>query len=100
MSEKSIHTIRFGEKVIIGTVDNLILELDSYISKKSISKIVFDLENVIMCDSYGLTFFVQARQKSSKANIELVLYRPNKLLKDILENTKLINVFTIVETLD
>lgn len=99
-SENRTFTFRFGERVVIGNVDNLNSELESCVGSENIQHIVFDLENVRICDSYGINFLLQFQRKAEKSQKELILYRPGALFRDILKNSGLSHIFTIVDNLE
>ena len=100
VSEQLTSTYRFGEKVVISNVDLLRSEIESIISAEDVNRIIFDLENLRVCDTYGVQFFLQCRRSAEKANKELLLYRPGTLFRELLKNAGLIHVFTIVEVLE
>ncbi|MBD3319987.1 MAG: STAS domain-containing protein [Chitinivibrionales bacterium] len=91
---------KFGEKIYIGNTDNLAAVLSSYIESKDPSTVIFDLENVRLCDSYGLRLFINYHRKLSDAGKRLVFYRPDPIIREIFESVKLTRVFTIVDSPD
>ncbi|MBD3343471.1 MAG: STAS domain-containing protein [Chitinivibrionales bacterium] len=91
---------KFGEKVYIGNTDNLSAVISSNIESKDPSTIIFDLENVRLCDSYGLRMFITFHRKITSEGKTLIFYRPDPLLREILDTVKLSKIFTIVDTLD
>lgn len=97
MSEQTTSTYRFGEKIVISNVDFLRSELEPLCSANDIHRVIFDLENCQVCDTYGVQFFLECRRKAEQQNKELILYRPGILLRAILKNSGIIHVFTIVD---
>ena len=100
MPESKTHTYRFGEKVAIDNVDFLYSELEPYFTSAKVNTIIFDLENVYTCDSYGIHFFLQSRRSAEKSKKKLLLYRPSPLLKDILKDAGLLHIFTFTDSLE
>lgn len=91
---------KFGEKIYIGNTDNLSAVISSQIEAKDPETIIFDLENVRLCDSYGLRLFINYHRKVKASGKKLLFYRPDSILKDIFTSVKLSQVFTIVDKLD
>jgi anti-anti-sigma factor len=94
---KSIVIQKFGEKLDLTNADSLNEQGDAYYKDEKIGTIVFDLENVRYCDSYGLKFLIFAQRKATAANKRLVLYRPDTVLMDMFAATRLLHFFTITE---
>jgi len=100
VTEQTSSTYRFGEKVVLKNVDFLRYELEPLCTAPDIHRIIFDLENCKVCDSYGVQFFLECRRKAELHNKELLLYRPGILLRAILKHSGISHVFTIVDTLE
>jgi anti-anti-sigma factor len=94
-NEGSIVIRKFGEKLVLTTTDALNEQCDPLYKDEKIGTIVFDLENVRCCDSYGLKFLIFAQRKAIAANKRLVLYRPDAVLTDMFAATRLLHFFTI-----
>jgi anti-anti-sigma factor len=96
----AIMTYRFGEKIFLGNADGLGLIVDKLFENEEAQPIVFDLENVKLCDSYGLKFLINYQRRANTMGRKLLLYRPDVVLREMLDNTKLSHFFTIVDSLD
>ena len=99
-SESKTYTYRFGEKVAIDNVDFLNDELESYFASKKLKSIIYDLENVHVCDLYGVQFFLHSQRSAEQNKKQLVLYRASSLLKDILKDAGLFHIFTFTDSLE
>ena len=99
-SPSSTYTHRFGEKITIENADRLIAEISEHFDAPDITKVIFDLENVHECSSYGLRLFLIFQRRAEEHNKTLILYRPGEVLKDLFNTTRLDHVFTITDTLD
>ena len=95
-----IHTFRFGENLSIKNVDSLVPEIDQYLNSKNLKKVILDMSNVLSCDSYGITFLLQCYRKAKNNQKELVLYKLNPFLNNLLNNCGLLNVFSITDELN
>jgi anti-anti-sigma factor len=95
----SVATFKFGEKIFLGNADGLRSQIDRFFDDAAVTAIVFDMENVRLCDSYGLKFLITYLRKSQSAGKKLYLFRPDTVLREMLDNTKLSQVFTITDTL-
>jgi anti-anti-sigma factor len=91
----SVATYKFAEKIFLGNADGLRSHVDGFFEDATVSAIVFDLENVKLCDSYGLKFLITYHRKSLAAGKKLYLFRPDIIIREMLDNTKLSGVFTI-----
>jgi anti-anti-sigma factor len=90
---------KFGEKIFFGNVDSLTAVCAGFFTDEKMSTIVFDLENVRLCDSYGLRFLINAQRKAASSNKRLLLFRPDVNFVTMLTLAKLHHIFTIVDTL-
>ena len=95
----SVATYRFGEKIFLGNADGLRSHVDRLFEDAAVGAIVFDLENVKLCDSYGLKLLITYHRKSLLAGKKLYLFRPDVIVKEMLDNTKLSEVFTITDSM-
>jgi len=93
-------TYRFGEKVAVDNVSFLNTELEHFFQSENIRRIIFDLENVSICDLYGIHFFLQFQRRAENANKALFLYRPQQILIEILKNAGIVHVFTVIDTIE
>ena len=93
----SIVIQKFGEKLDLATTDALNVQCEPHYKDKKVRVIVFDLENVRFCDSYGLKFLIFAQRKAAAAQKRLVLYRPDAVLMDVFAATRLLHFFTITD---
>jgi anti-anti-sigma factor len=86
---------KFGEKLDLTNTDALNKQCEPLYNDEKIRTIVFDLESVRYCDSYGLKFLIFAQRKAAAAQKRLVLYRPDAVLMDMFAATRLLQFFTI-----
>jgi anti-anti-sigma factor len=98
--ESTNYTYRFGEKVAIDNVDFLNDELEPRFTSAKIQSIIYDLENVHVCDLYGIRFFLHSQRSAEQNKKQLVLYRASPLLKDILRDAGLFRIFTFTDSLE
>jgi anti-anti-sigma factor len=91
---------KFGEKIFLGNADALTVIIDKMFENPDASIIVFDMENVRLCDSYGLKFLINYQRNANTSGKKLLLYRPDQFLREMLTNTKLIHFFTVSDTLE
>ncbi len=92
----SVITYKFGEKLSFGNADAFRIALDKLFENADADTIMFDMENVRLCDSYGLKFLLTYHRKAEACGKKLILFRPDFILKEMLDSTKLSNVFTIL----
>ncbi len=95
----STATYKFGEKIFLGNADALMIHVDRLFDDATVQTIVFDLEQVKLCDSYGLKFLIGCQRKCNTIGKKLVLFRPDSILRELLDNTKLTHFFTLADTL-
>jgi anti-anti-sigma factor len=88
---------KFGDKLDLTNTDKLNEQCDGYYKDEKIRTIVFDLENVRFCDSYGLKFLIYSQRKATAVQKHLVLYRPDTVLLDMFAATRLLQFFTITD---
>jgi anti-anti-sigma factor len=93
-------TYKFGEKIFLGNADALSVIVDKIFENKDAATIVFDMENVKLCDSYGLKFLINYQRRANTTGKKLILYRPDQFLKEMLANTKLSHFFTVSDTVE
>jgi|WetSurMetagenome_2_1015567.scaffolds.fasta_scaffold00022_4 anti-anti-sigma factor len=91
---------RFGEKIFLGNADGLGVIVDRLFQNPEAREIVFDLEKVTLCDSYGLKFLITYQRRANASGKTLLLYRPDASLREMLDSTKLTHFFTVADTLD
>jgi anti-anti-sigma factor len=99
-ADTSTFIFRFGEKISIDNTDRYIEEVSRGFDAPGISRVVFDLENVRECSSYGLRLFLIFQRRAEKDGKTLLLFRPNPVMFDLLKTIHLDHVFTIVSTLE
>lgn len=98
--ENKTYTYRFGEKVTIDNVDFLNYELGPRFASVKLKSIIFDLENIHVCDLYGIQFFLHSQRNAEQNKKQLILYRASPLLKDILKDAGLFQIFTFTDSLE
>ncbi len=87
---------KFGEKIDLTNADALTSQCIGLFEDDRIKTIVFDLENVRYCDSYGLKFLIYSQRKALAAQKKLVLHHPEPVLTEMFTATRLLHFFTIV----
>jgi len=100
IAESDRVTYKFTDQIYIGNADLLREQIDTLFTDTNSAYFVFDLEHVRLCDSYGLRLLLTFQRKADAAGRKLLLYRPDHLLKSMLETTQLTKVFTIVDNLE
>jgi anti-anti-sigma factor len=95
----SIATHKFGEKIFLGNADGLRSQIDKFFDEAAVDIVVFDMGNVRLCDSYGLKFLITYQRKALATGKKLLLFRPDGILREMFDNTKLSQVFTITDSL-
>ncbi|MBD3418671.1 MAG: STAS domain-containing protein [Chitinivibrionales bacterium] len=90
---------KFGEKLYIGNADGLMSQVEPLFEEPA-GRIVFDFENVRLCDSYGLRFLLNCRRKAEERGHRLILYKVHPVILELIENVKLDQFFTFTDTLD
>jgi anti-anti-sigma factor len=88
---------KFGEKLDLSNVDAVTEQCSRFFKDDKIQTIVFDLENVRYCDSYGLKFLIYSQRKAIAEKKQLLLFRPDTIILEMFSATRLLNFFTIVE---
>ena len=91
---------KFGEKIFLGNADGIGVIVDRLFENPDAATIVFDLENVKLCDSYGLKFLINYQRKANSTGKTLLLYRPDAFLREMFSSTKLTHFFKIADVLD
>jgi anti-anti-sigma factor len=87
---------KFGEKIDLTNADTYAAQCEGLFQDEKIRSIVFDLENVRYCDSYGLKFLIYSQRKALATNKQLILFHPETVLTDMFAATRLLHFFTIV----
>jgi anti-anti-sigma factor len=95
----SVATYKFGEKIFLGNADGLRSQIDRCFADTAVTAVVFDMENVTLCDSYGLKFLINYHRKALAAGRKLYLFRPDAILREMLDNTKLSQVFSVTDSM-
>jgi anti-anti-sigma factor len=95
----TVATYKFAEKIFLGNADGLRSGVDRLFEDSGVTTIVFDMENVRLCDSYGLKFLITFQRKALSSGKALYLFRPDFILREMLDNTRLSRVFTITDTM-
>ncbi len=99
MPENDSHTYRVGEKVVMSNVDFLRSELNPIFASAHVNRIIFDLENLRICDTYGVKLFLDFQRDAENSQKEMLLYRPGTLFMEVIKNAGVIQVFNIVTEL-
>jgi anti-anti-sigma factor len=98
MSHESTATYRFGDKIHIGNADGISVAIDRLFTADVATRIVLDMGNVRICDSYGLRLLVSFQRKATSTGKKLLLFQPDRMLSEMLAAVNLTSVFTIVKT--
>jgi anti-anti-sigma factor len=91
---------RFSDRITVENTDRLVAEIDAVFAAPDAQRIVFDLENIHECSSYGLRLLLIFQRRAQELNKTLVLYRPSAVLMDLLKTTRLDKVFFISDVPD
>jgi anti-anti-sigma factor len=98
MTKKDDFTLyKFGEKILIGNADNLWENIGPLFNDPQNTVIVFNLENVRICDSYGIRLLLNCQRRAESCGKKMVLLKPDHLIREMFVNVRLDTVFTIVE---
>jgi anti-anti-sigma factor len=100
MAQNDVVFHAFGDRIFAGNADALRANLEPYFNAGPPRTIVFDLERVRLCDSCGLRLFLNLQRLAAATGKKMILYRPDHIFMDLLENTRLVHVFTVTDTLD
>lgn len=84
MADPLIPTYRFGEKAVIGNVDFLRSEIEP-LFKSAESRVIFDVQNLRICDVYGIQLFLDCKRHADEAGKRLILFKPGASFREILE---------------
>jgi anti-anti-sigma factor len=95
----SVATYKFAEKIFLGNADGLRSHIEKFFDDGAVTTIVFDMENVRLCDSYGLKFLITFHRKALTTGRRLFLFRPDFILREMLDNTRLSQVFSITDSM-
>ena len=90
----------FGDSMCAVNADTLREALDKQFARGQFDTLVLDLGQVRLCDSCGLRLLINIQRKAAAAGKQLILYRPDTILKDMLNNTNLSHLFTITGTMN
>jgi anti-anti-sigma factor len=91
--------ITLGDRLYIGNVSEIGARISKNIDTLAYKRIILDMINVRTCDSQGIRMLLTAQREAVQLNKQLFLYRPDRILKDLLEYMKLGHIFTITDTL-
>ncbi len=83
----------------MSNVDFLRSELETIFASEHLCRIIFDLENLRICDTYGVKLFLDFQRSAEISQKELLLYRPGTIFMEVIKNSGLIQAFTIVTKL-
>jgi anti-anti-sigma factor len=100
MPSKEVVVFSFADKITVENADGLKQRLEMILADKQAVTVIFDLARVRLCDSCGLRLLIHCQRDTAAKGKKLMLYRPDVLFTELLENTKLSHVFTIVDKLD
>ncbi len=84
----------------MSNVDFLRSELETIFASEHLRRIIFNLENLRICDTYGVKLFLDFQRSAEISQKELLLYRPGTLFMEVIKNAGLIQAFTIVTELE
>jgi len=96
-ADASTITHTFGEKIDCTNCDALARQCEKYFFMPAVNNVVFDFENVRVCDSYGLKFLINFQRKAAENHKRLVLIRLDAIIKEMMSLTRLTQFFTIAE---
>jgi anti-anti-sigma factor len=90
----------FGPKIVISNADSLREEIETIFNDAAVTCLVFDLQNVTECDSYGIKTLIDFHRRADAAGKRLLFYRPSENLRELFKITKLDEVFEISYSLE
>ena len=91
--------VTLGDRLFIGNESDIQNRISLHIEDPACSRIILDMINVRTCDSQGIRMLLTLQRKASQMNKTLILFRPDRILKDLIGYMKLGHVFTIQDTL-
>jgi len=97
--KKETVTCPFGNKIVKGNADDIQSRLMVHFQEELPRTIIFDMQHVSVCDSYGLRILLSFRRKAIAMKKTLLIYRPHNTLRQTLEMTNLIHMFTVSDNL-
>lgn len=68
------------------------------LKKKDIQTIIIDMSNTTFIDSHGLGVFVFIWHEMAEQNKELIFFKPQGFIKQLLAETSLSRIFRIIES--
>lgn len=96
----NIFVYRFGERITIENTDRHIAEINQRFDAPEVKRIIFDLENVRECSSYGLRMFLIFLRRADAGRKLLFLYKPQPAMFELLKITRLDQVFKFTDKID
>jgi anti-anti-sigma factor len=98
MPDGARFTYRFTGRIVISNADSVRSEIETQVAGKRFEKLVFDMQAVTECDSYGLKLLIDFHRRAEAEKKQLLLYRPSESLHELLKITKLDEVLRISQT--
>ncbi|MDD5673814.1 MAG: STAS domain-containing protein [Chitinivibrionales bacterium] len=90
---------KFNENIYIGNADDLWEKIEPLFNDAGKTTIVFDMENVRICDSYGVRLLLNCQRKAERSGKKMVLLKPDHLVRDMFKSIRLDTVFSIADEL-
>ena len=89
-----------SDRLLVDTVDAIRQRLDALLRPDEVQVLVLDMVQVRLCDSSGLRLLLSVQRDADRLAKRVVLYRPERVMRDLLDTTRLSQVFAIVNNLD
>lgn len=96
--QNAVFTFACADKIHIGNADRINSSIEPALNDSSVRVIVMDLENVRVCDSYGLRLLVSLHRQADRLNKRLVLLLPHTMVCELMEKAGLLEVFNIARS--
>jgi anti-anti-sigma factor len=91
---------RIEKRIVISNADSLREMIEKQIEAcGNYQVLVFDLQSVTECDSYGLKMLIDFHRRENADKKQLILYRPSDNLRELFKITRLDDVFVIQDVI-
>jgi anti-anti-sigma factor len=94
--EAGTFEFRFSERIHIGNADWLREEILPHVIDATVMRIILNMESVQECASYGLKLLLDIHRHAQTLSKEVIIKNPTAIIADLLKDTKLNTVFTII----
>ena len=90
VQESNTPTIKLGGRLDTHTAPDLDKILDRLLAKKGITRMVFDVENLVYLSSAGIRCFVRARKALEPLGARVAIVNPQPAVQKVLDIVKAI----------